>query len=101
MPRESAWEASNVDAGLVGSYMSTSKTANNAAAPAVIPRVLKNTLDLHKGSVNVVRYAKGAAKYILSGGQDRKIRLWNRESGAEIKAYSGHGWEVLCVDVCV
>lgn len=65
-----------------------------------VPRQLFATLDSHKGSVNVVRYAKGKSpKYALTGGQDRKIRLWNRENGTEIKAYSGHGYEVLCIDV--
>ncbi|KIO32189.1 hypothetical protein M407DRAFT_13956 [Tulasnella calospora MUT 4182] len=63
------------------------------------PRTLHKTISSHKGAVNVVRYAKGSAKYGLSGGRDRLIKLWNRETAMEIKTYTGHGYEVLCLDV--
>lgn len=63
------------------------------------PRTLHKTITSHKGAVNVVRYAKGNAKYALSGGRDRLIKLWNRETAMDIKTYSGHGYEVLCIDV--
>ena len=65
--------------------------------PQVLPRNLHTTLDKHKGAVHVVRYAKGTAKYILSGGQDRSVRLWNPATGLEIKTYAGHGYEVLSI----
>ncbi|KAG8997176.1 hypothetical protein FRB94_011124 [Tulasnella sp. JGI-2019a] len=64
-----------------------------------VPRILYKALDSHKGTVHVARYSKGAATYVLTGGQDRKIKLWNRETGKEVATYSGHGYEVLCVDV--
>ncbi|VDB87356.1 unnamed protein product [Peniophora sp. CBMAI 1063] len=67
--------------------------------PEPLPRSLHQTLSLHKGPVHTVRYAKGAAKYILSGGQDRTIRLWNPTLGTEIKSYSAHGYEVLSISV--
>lgn len=41
------------------------------------------------------------AKYLLSGGQDRTIRLWNPGVGVEIEAYSGHGYGVLSTTVDV
>ena len=66
-----------------------------------LPRKLHATLDGHKGPVHVVRYAKGAAKYLLSGGHDRTIRLWNPDSATEIKAYTGHGYEILSISVYV
>ncbi|KAF9245037.1 WD40-repeat-containing domain protein [Melanogaster broomeanus] len=53
----------------------------------------------HRGPVHVVRYAKGSAKYVLSGGQDRTVRLWNPDSGAEIKVFEAHGYEVLSISV--
>jgi mitogen-activated protein kinase organizer 1 len=56
-------------------------------------------LNAHKGSVNVARYSKGSAKYILTGGQDRTIRLWNANLGTEIKAFVAHGYEVLSITV--
>ena len=66
-----------------------------------IPRDLHVTLNSHKGPVNVARYAKGSAKYILTGGQDRTVRLWNANLGTEIKTFSGHGYEVLSLTVYV
>jgi len=64
-----------------------------------LPRTLHQTLTTHKGAVHVCRYAKASAKYILTGGQDRSIRLWNPSLGTEIKVYSGHGYEVLSITV--
>lgn len=67
--------------------------------PSPLPRTLHATLSTHTGPVHVVRYAKSAAKYVLSGGQDRTIRLWNPNLGTEIKVYKGHGYEVLSITV--
>jgi WD40 repeat protein len=67
--------------------------------PEPIPRALHISLENHKGPVHVARYAKGTAKYILTGGQDRLVRLWNPHLGTEIKAYSAHGYEVLSISV--
>ena len=69
--------------------------------PAPTPRVLHKTLSNHKGPVHVARYAKGTAKYVLTGGQDRTVRLWNPDQGTEIKSYSAHGYEVLSLTVYV
>ena len=69
--------------------------------PAAVPRTLHTTLDAHKGAVHVARYSKGTAKYVLTGGQDRSVRLWNPATGLEIKTYTGHGYEVLSITVCV
>ncbi|EIW67067.1 hypothetical protein TREMEDRAFT_69967 [Tremella mesenterica DSM 1558] len=63
-----------------------------------VPSRLVQTLDAHTGPVHVVRYNHGA-KYCLSGGGDRTIRLWNPTSGKEIKRYEGHGREVLALDI--
>ena len=69
--------------------------------PQPLARTLHQTLKAHKGTVNVATYAKGTAKYLLSGGQDRTVRLWNPSVGTEIKTYSGHGYEVLSITVYV
>ncbi|KAI1785911.1 nuclear mRNA splicing protein [Ganoderma leucocontextum] len=66
--------------------------------PSPTPRTLHKTLS-HKGPVHVARYAKGTAKYVLSGGQDRTVRLWNPDLGTEIKSYAAHGYEVLSITV--
>jgi WD40 repeat protein len=60
-----------------------------------VPRSLQHTLAGHTGPVNVAIYSAGAAKYCLSGGQDRTVRLWNPGTGLEIKRYQAHGYEVL------
>ncbi|KAJ3554925.1 hypothetical protein NM688_g2852 [Phlebia brevispora] len=67
--------------------------------PRALPRTLHVTLANHKGPVHVARYAKGTAKYVLTGGQDRTVRLWNPNLGTEIKVYSAHGYEVLALSV--
>lgn len=69
--------------------------------PVSTPRKLHQTLANNKGPVHVARYAKGTAKYVLSGGQDRIVRLWNPELGTEIKRYAAHGYEVLSITVYV
>jgi len=67
--------------------------------PKPLPRSLHVSLQNHKGPVNVARYAKGSAKYVLTGGQDRSIRLWNTSLGSEIKVFVAHGYEVLSISV--
>ncbi|KAL0956434.1 hypothetical protein HGRIS_002582 [Hohenbuehelia grisea] len=67
--------------------------------PPPLARTLHASLENHKGSVNVARYSKGAAQYVLTGGQDRSVRLWNASSGAEIKTFNAHGYEVLSISV--
>ncbi|KAL7420981.1 hypothetical protein Q5752_003865 [Cryptotrichosporon argae] len=62
------------------------------------PTRLTHVLDAHQGPVHVVRYNHGA-KYALTGGADRTIRLWNAGAGKEIKTYKGHGYEVLGLDI--
>lgn len=69
--------------------------------PQSLARTLHTELSSHKGPVNVARYAKGTAKYILTGGQDRMVRLWNAALGTEIKAFTAHGYEVLSITVSV
>ncbi|KAH9485025.1 WD repeat domain-containing protein 83 [Psilocybe cubensis] len=64
-----------------------------------LARSLHTTLENHKGAVNVARYSKGSASYILTGGQDRAVRLWNANLGTEIKAFTAHGYEILSISV--
>lgn len=67
--------------------------------PLQLARTVHATLGAHKGPVNVVRYSKGSAKYVLTGGQDRTVRLWNANLGTEIKTFAAHGYEVLSITV--
>lgn len=74
---------------------------STGGGPSPLPRNLHATLDKHVGVVHVATYAKGTAKYVLSGGADRTIRLWNPATANEIKVYKGHGYEVLSIAVSV
>ncbi|KAL7413237.1 nuclear mRNA splicing protein [Mrakia frigida] len=76
----------------------SSSAVVDLSAPQPPPSKLVHTLDAHQGPVHIVKYNVGA-KYCLSGGQDRTLRLWNPASGKEIKAYKGHGYEVLGITV--
>lgn len=51
-----------------------------------------------KGPAHVATYNAGGS-YILSGGQDRTIKLVNAATGALVNTYSGHGYEVLGIAV--
>lgn len=81
-------------------YNSTSTMAPSRGRQP-LARTLHVVLNNHKGPVNVARYSKGTAKYILTGGQDRTVRLWNANLGTEIKAFAAHGYEVLSITVYV
>ena len=61
----------------------------------------QHTLRAHKGPVNVCVYNKTQdSQFVLSGGQDRTIRLWNASKGTHIKSFESHGYEVLSIDWC-
>lgn len=52
----------------------------------------------HEGAVHVVAY-NSTGQYCLSGGQDRRIVLWNPSTKTPIQVYKAHGYEVLDVSV--
>ncbi|KAI5365553.1 putative WD40/YVTN repeat-like-containing domain superfamily [Septoria linicola] len=53
----------------------------------------------HNGPVHAVTFSAGTGQYILTGCQDRNIRLFNPLSGRLIQTYSAHGYEVLDLGV--
>jgi len=55
---------------------------------------INQTLEGHKGSVHVAVYSTGG-QHLLTGGQDRTIKLWNPTKGSLVQTYEAHGWEVL------
>ncbi|CAI2182117.1 10439_t:CDS:2 [Funneliformis geosporum] len=63
-----------------------------------LPIECTRTFNSHQSPVHIARYNTGG-EYVLSGGQDRTIRLWNPETGLNIKTYTGHGKEVLDLSV--
>lgn len=58
---------------------------------------LINELKSHKGPIHTSIYSNKGSGYLLTGGQDRLIKLWKpTNKGADpIKTYEGHGYEVL------
>ena len=52
----------------------------------------------HEGSVYVCTY-NSVGQYCLSGGSDRRIILWNPNTGMQIKRYEAHGYDVLDIAV--
>jgi WD40 repeat protein len=62
--------------------------------PEKLPTKLMHTLASHKGPVHTAIF-NSSRKFLLTGGQDRKIKLWNPFTANEMKEYSGHGYEVL------
>ncbi|KAH7135794.1 WD40-repeat-containing domain protein [Dendryphion nanum] len=62
----------------------------------------------HGGIVHAVAYSSGSEQYILTGAADRTVRLYNPSkapvnaattSAGLVTKYSGHGYEVLSIDV--
>lgn len=49
----------------------------------------------HNGPVHAVTFSAGTGQYILTGCQDRNIRLFNPTTSRLIQTYSAHGYEVL------
>jgi hypothetical protein len=69
----------------------------------------KHTIQAHAGAVHVARYNPGG-RYLLTGGGDQQIHLWNAKTGVSdevdskgrspcIQRYSAHSYEVLCLDI--
>jgi WD40 repeat protein len=76
----------------------TSRTNNSRSVPKATPQNLPIHID------TVVTEATGSAinaciynttgEYLLTGGKDRTVRLWNPEKRYCIKTYEAHGWEI-------
>lgn len=49
----------------------------------------------HNGPVHAVTFSAGSGQYVLTGSQDRNVRLFNPTTSRLIQTYSAHGYEVL------
>ena len=52
------------------------------------------------GAVNAVRF-NSSGQYSMTAGADKVVKLWNTDTGRLVKQYTGHGHELLCLDVYV
>lgn len=73
------------------------------------PYRVRHTIQAHAGAVHVARYNAGG-RYLLTGGADQQIQLWNTQSdpppeldgkgrSTSIQRYSAHSYEILCLDI--
>lgn len=53
----------------------------------------------HGGPVHALTFSAGTGQYILTGSQDRSVRLFNPSTSKLIQTYSAHGYEVLDLSV--
>lgn len=52
----------------------------------------------HKGAIHALAYSSNG-RYVLSGGQDKAVHLWNPATKVRIQSYMRHSYEVLAIDV--
>ncbi|KAI9220440.1 WD40-repeat-containing domain protein [Blastocladiella britannica] len=61
-------------------------------------RMVALTPEAHAGPVNAAQF-DSAGNYVLTGGADKLLRLWNARDQRLVMTLSGHGWEVLDVAI--
>lgn len=61
------------------------------------PSDMMRELRGHSGRITCVAYSPDG-RYILSGGEDRTVRLWDAETGSEIRRFVGHQRPITDVD---
>ncbi|CAJ0757282.1 13544_t:CDS:2 [Entrophospora sp. SA101] len=71
---------------------------HNNSGRKPLPLQCVRTFTAHTGPVHIAKY-NSTGEYVLSAGQDKLIRLWNPETGLNIKTYSGHGKEILDISI--
>lgn len=65
----------------------------------ILPLSLARSLSAHAGPVYSLRFTRDKT-YMLSGGHDASLCLWNPSSGMLVKKYPGiHNYEVLAIDI--
>eukprot|EP00126_Sphaerothecum_destruens_P003875 Sdes_comp17676_c1_seq1m6946 len=62
-------------------------------------RVIKRLVG-HEASVQVVRFNQ-EGNYLLSGSDDKTVRLWNSSKGTLVKTYSSGGHNSSVLDICI
>lgn len=69
------------------------------AVPHISNDLLRHSINAHTGAVLSLVFTKNG-RYALSGSQDNTVKLWNPQSGLNVKTYKGsHNYEVNSVIV--
>ncbi|KAJ3359914.1 WD repeat-containing protein 83 [Allomyces javanicus] len=55
-------------------------------------------LRAHTGPVNALKLDQ-TGDYLLSGGADKTVRLWNLNEARPVRTFAGHGWDILDLDI--
>ncbi len=79
-----------------GTVDNTQMVTTVALQQAVYGVQERNTLEKHKGRVNIVSFSPDG-KTLATASDDKTVKLWNVVSGREIKTLSGHQYEVNSV----
>ena len=56
-----------------------------------LPSQCTHKLVGHKGAVNCVKFSANG-NYVLTGGADRSVRLWNPSQNILVKTFEDHYW---------
>ena len=92
---EHAMEQKNYDAAHTLAVRAHTLIPNQSRAKKLLERILVegggelHTLAGHKGAVTSVAYSPDG-KYVISGGEDRTVKLWDAASGKEVRTFTGH-----------
>ncbi|EMC94291.1 hypothetical protein BAUCODRAFT_228397 [Baudoinia panamericana UAMH 10762] len=65
------------------------------SAPQDFPTTPLARLGGHSGPVHALTFSAGSGQYLLTGSQDRQVRLFNPSTRKLVQTYSAHGYEVL------
>ncbi|HUJ11469.1 MAG TPA: WD40 repeat domain-containing protein [Verrucomicrobiae bacterium] len=92
---EQAIQAKNYEAAEKAAWRANELIPDEPETKAVLDRILTEyggerlTITGHKGAVNSVAYSADG-KFILSGSEDKTVKLWNAANGKEVRTFTGH-----------
>ena len=92
---EHAIQQKNYDAAHTLAVRANTLIPNQPRTKKLLERILVegggelHTFTGHKGAVTSVAYSSDG-KYVISGGEDRTVKLWDAASGKEVRTFTGH-----------
>ena len=90
-----AMQEKNYEAAEKAALRAQALIPNEPEAKAMLALILSEyggelrTLTGHKGAVTAVAYSPDG-KFVLSGSEDKTLKLWNAEDGKEVRTFAGH-----------